>query len=136
MNGHDETVRHLGVLLGLAAEDVRRGDDEAFARCEYALNAIKDFDPWHGRVLRALVQTWESMPESRPENERRRAEEFGVTALARIARLDEGDLIARAIDLENAGLAQEGALMAGDDKGFFPTWLGITLVHAAQVIED
>lgn len=145
MNGHDETIRHLGVLLGIAAGDARQGDTEAFTRCEHALKSMRDFDPWHARVLRVLVQIWES--NSEPPDERRRVVEFGVRPLARAAGLDEGDLIARAIDLENAGLALESALMAKNEgglffvefeggKGFAPTELGVEVVHAARAVQE
>lgn len=54
MNGHDQTLRAMGAVLGSAAQATARGDDEAFEEAELALRAMSDLTPRHFRVLRVL----------------------------------------------------------------------------------
>jgi hypothetical protein len=56
MNGHDQTLRAMGAVLGSAAHATARGDDDAFEEAELALRAMSDLTPRHFRVLRVLSE--------------------------------------------------------------------------------
>lgn len=54
INGHDQTLRAMGAVLGEAARATARGSDDGFEDAELALRAMDDLTPRHFRVLAAV----------------------------------------------------------------------------------
>ena len=55
MNGHDETLRAMGTVLGAAARATAAGQDDGFEHAELALRAMDELTPRHFRVLGAVA---------------------------------------------------------------------------------
>jgi hypothetical protein len=55
LNGHEQTLRAMGAVLGHAAGASREGRQETLGDAARVLRAMEDLDPLHFTVLRAVI---------------------------------------------------------------------------------
>jgi hypothetical protein len=122
MNGHEETLRAMGVVLGAAARATAEGDDEGFEDAELALRAMEDLTPRHFRVLATLrrgqVRGSGDMGEFMPED---------VSQACGIGKDVAHQCL---LNLAAAGLAVSTPVFNG--TAYPPTALGHAVMEAAQ----
>jgi hypothetical protein len=130
MNGHDQTLRAMGAVLGSAAQATARGDDEAFEEAELALRAMSDLTPRHFRVLRVLNEAQVVTPEGGEPN----YGQFTPDHVASEAGMREEVAHQCLINLAGAGLATTLNVLGG--MAYPITDLGRAVIMAATAVTE
>jgi hypothetical protein len=130
MNGHDQTLRAMGAVLGSAAQATARGDDEAFEEAELALRAMSDLTPRHFRVLHVLDTAEVVTSEGRGLN----YVSFMPNMVARAAGMREEVAHQCLINLAGAGLATTASVY--DGMAYPITDLGRAVIMAATAVAE
>lgn len=129
MNGHDATLRAMGVVLGQAAKASRMEADDAFEDAELALHAMADLGPRHFKVLSALAEGSVLTTEEGQEN----YIQFVPPYVAEKTGLRLSVVHQCLVNLAGAGLADTVSVL--EHMAYPVTELGRAVLHAAQEID-
>ncbi len=129
MNGHDQTLRALGAVLGRAARASAAGDDHQFDQAELALRAMADLTPRHFLVLGLAAQGRVAISEDGSENYR----ELTPKYLAPLAGIPDEVVHQCLLNLAGAGLTV--AVVVLEATAYPVTELGRAVAAAAQLRE-
>lgn len=118
-NGHDQTLRAMGAVLGTAAQSVRNDNLDSLADAEDTLRAMSSFTTRHFEVLHYLLRAQQEP--NGPDNGTR----FSLAAVAAGTGIAEDAVLRISLRLESAGVTREirGVLMG-------PIWRPTDLGHA------
>ena len=130
MNGHDETLRSMGVVLGRAAQAGAAEDEDEFETAELALRAMDEMTPRHFRVL-AAVDAAEPIPR---EDDEDLLTAFTPTNLAAASGTTVRIATQCLINLTGAGLVTTRQLW--EDTAYLATDLGVAIVRATELRQD
>lgn len=127
-NGHDETLRAMGTVLGEAARATAAGEEAGWDRADLALRALGDLGPMHFRVLavldrsvRVATEAGDNLTQFTPGYV---AEQTGLSL----------DVTSQCLmNLANCGLTQ--LTSAYGDNAFPLTYLGRAVLRAAQHLD-
>lgn len=123
MNGHDETLKAIGAVLGRAA---KTDNKDEFADAELALHAMSDLGPRHFTVLAALAGGVVVYDENGGEN----VNQFTPSHIAAVTGLRVSVVHQCLVNLSGAGLVEPVAALGG--MAYPVTPLGKAVLHASQ----
>jgi hypothetical protein len=128
-NGHDQTLKAMGAVLGVAAQATHRGDDDGFEDAELALRAMGDLTPRHFRVLGVIAKS-HLLTEVGTQTHA----EFTPAYVAHRSGLHEDIAHQCLLNLTAAGLTTTVPGPGPGGRGAYPlTELGHAVVNAAEI---
>jgi hypothetical protein len=131
MNGHDQTLKALGAVLGQAAKATQRGDEGAFEDAELALRAMAELGPRHFKVLEVLQR---GVVTSAGKDGSGVYTQFTPKYVAQQAKLGEDVAHQCLINLAGAGLATTLSVLGG--MAYPITDLGRAVLSAAEAATE
>jgi hypothetical protein len=130
LNGHDKTLKAMGVVLGQAAKATARDDEDRFEDAELALRAMADLTPRHFLVLAELAKSETVVDDNGGEYFGQFAPEYIVEHSGQRTEVVEQCLL----NLAAAGLSTSRSVYGG--VAYPITDLGRAVVKAVQVPAD
>jgi hypothetical protein len=128
MNGHDDTLRAMGAVFGLAARAARDDLDDELADAEDALNAMRELGPRHFTVMADLRRTLPDVGEDGTLSYPR----SGASAISERTGLKLRVAKQCLINLEGAGIVED--LNTWDGESYELTDLGQAVIAAAEAV--
>lgn len=128
MNGHDDTLRAMGTVLGAAARATAAGDEEGFEIAELALRAMGDLTPRHFRVLAIAAEGVITYREAGEQS----LEDLTLDDVAARLSLPSEVVQQCLLNLAGAGLVGTTSVWAG--TAYPISELGRAVVHAAEAV--
>lgn len=128
MNGHDATLKAMGAVLGEAATASARGEDEALARAELALQAMSNLGPLHFKVLSVLSESDVIVTEDGGDN----FTQFTPAHVSNEGQMSEPLASQCMLNLANSGLTELTSVFGGN--AFPLTDLGRAVLRAAEQV--
>lgn len=122
MNGHDQTLRAMGAVLGEAARASAQSRDEALERAELALQAMSGLGPLHFQVLSVLADSVVIPAKNLTQ--------FTPDYVSDKARMSESLASQCMLNLANSGLTELTSVMGGN--AFPLTDLGHAVLRASR----